>query len=425
MTDSSALQPMAYVCVVSGYNLPDLESCLTRRPSDVLLVTSDSLRGGARRLRQRLESVLPGVRVHTLDCDSTNRPLGGDDVIEAQQWVGDVLRPYLRRPELGDRPHVLNFTGGTKAMGMALLNGHIWQQLDYKAIGQAELQVLQPLPGQQFELLTRLRLTSVSPFDVAALHADDVSADPLNPIITRQPEASLILARAIWQAQADTDPTLQRLFENLERLWVHRRDDLELACNQVRLDWAGFLPSDQAPAPLLEEWLQRFRALEPEALRWDAAGIELPGNNPRRACRNLRDWISGDWLEQLAYHWLLEEGIPERAIARNLKSGTEPGQSGSQREADLLVHHHSDTRLVEIKAGLPPGHAPSELENQVSSLGSRFGRTLKALLVSPQLQRQLQAGKRWENFELRCKANGIRLLASREGLLDFVRGRQD
>ncbi|WKN24013.1 hypothetical protein [Azotobacter vinelandii] len=423
MTDSPALQPMAYVCVVSGYNLPELESCLTRRPSDVLLVTSDGLRDAARRLQQRLEKVLPGVQVHPLDQGSTGRPLGGDDVIEAQHWIDAVLRPRLLQPDLGDRPHILNLTGGTKAMIAALLDGHAWQQLDYKAIGQAELQILRPLPEQRFELLERRALIDVGPLDVAALHADHVFADPPNPILLRHPQASLELARAIWQAQAQTDAPLQRLFESLEWVWVHRRDDSQLRRKQVRLDWSDFLRADTSPTEELQDWLRCLQKLEPKALHWDATGIELPGNNPRKAHRDLRDWISGIWLEQLAHHWLREAGIPETAIARNLKSGNEQRQSASQREADLLVHQRGNTHLVEIKAGLPPGHAPGELENQVSSLGSRFGRTRKALLVSPQLRRQLQNQERWENFELRCQANDVRLLASREGLLDFIRRR--
>ena len=153
----------------------------------------------------------------------------------------------------------------------------------------------------------------------------------------------------------------------------------------------------------------------------DGTGITLPGNKPAGLGKALRQWISGVWLEQLAYQWLLEDGLPASSIARNLKSG-KLNSSAAQREADLLVHHQQDTSLVEIKAGLPPDRAPSDLEQQISSLGNRFGRTRKALLIAPQLRSNL--GKSWASFELRCAANQIQLIEDRQGLLDFVRKRK-
>lgn len=419
-----ALEPLAYVCVVSAFNVPELESCLARRPGHVLLVVSDAYLPHALRLGERLRECLPGVQVHNLHKEYTGHALGGDDILENQRWVQTVLLAELAGDQLKSLPPILNFTGGTKAMTLALLHCHAWQALDYKAAGKRELQVVRPdthAPGQ-FVPHAPLPLPEVSAMDVARLYAD-VQADPLNAIIAEQPTLSLELAGAIWQAQQDGDVGLRHLFNGLEKIWVEGRNNDFYRQRSLTLGWQDFGqdPADPTAGATLGEWLRRFQSLAPQELRMDGTGITLPGNKPAGLGKALRQWISGVWLEQLAYQWLLEDRLPASSVARNLKSG-QLNSSAAQREADLLVHHQQDTSLVEIKAGLPPDRAPSDLEQQISSLGNRFGRTRKALLIAPQLRSNL--GKSWASFELRCAANQIQLIEDRQGLLDFVRKRK-
>lgn len=425
--DSPALQPMAYVCLVSSYNLPELEACLLRRPSDALLVVSDGFIAGAQRLRQRLESNLAGIRVHMLHQSETGQPLDGDDLLQGQQWVRDVLLPRLHGLARESKEARLNLTGGTKAMAVALLHGCRWQSVDYRAQGRRELQVLRAesageRPGLDFHALPRLPVPDVSPLEVALLHGNDVHIGKPGRIASRHPQASLQLAETLWQALAGEDADLLLLFERLEWLWSEQSKEPAYVCNLLTLPWREFLAGRSCPDGLLA-WLERFRALAPDCLHWDGETLTLPGNGAHKLAKDLRAWISGTWLEQLAYRWLREAGIPHEAIALNLKSGLVPGNSSSQREADLLVHYRSITSLVEAKAGLPPGGSPAELEQQVSSLGDRFGRTRKSLLLGPLLQRRLRGEGRWESFQLRCKANSVILCTGKAELLDFVAGR--
>ncbi|WP_296271862.1 hypothetical protein [Pseudomonas sp. UBA6323] len=415
-----SLHSLVYVCVVSGFNLPELESCLARRPAQVLLVVSDAFQQQAARLNGVLEQLLPGVQVRILSHATTGVALQGDEVLENQQWVQQVLLPCLNQPPLNALPRALNFTGGTKAMAAVLLHAHAWGFLDYKALNHDALQVLEPVgDGRTFAAAPAVALPAVLPQFVAALHADQVSSDPPNRILDQQPEASLALARDIWQAQEHGCPHLRALFQHLERLWVLEHDNPTYRTRRLRLDWAEFLQGPEQPAAGLLRWLERFRALDPSALDWNDQRIELPGNRPDKTHRALRQWISGLWLEQLAYHWLLEADIAPDAIARNLKCGQRQ-DSASQRELDLLVHRQGKTRLVEIKAGYPPGLSPGTLESQLSSIGSRFGRTEKALLLGPQPRQLLMEGKRWDTFALRCEASGICLLHSRAMLVAFI-----
>ena len=74
---SAVLTPAVYVCVVSTYNLPELEACLARRPSDIVLVVSDpeTFEQAAERLEQQLVKALPGVTIHRPDLQPGALPL--------------------------------------------------------------------------------------------------------------------------------------------------------------------------------------------------------------------------------------------------------------------------------------------------------------------------------------------------------------
>ncbi len=426
-------EPTAYVCVVSGFNLPNLEACLARKPADVLLLVSQGrgIADAAVRLRGQLERLLPGIRVQALGVGEGDAELHGDGLIECQRWVLEVLMPRLRRSDLADKQHVLNLTGGTKAMTAALLGSHAWTQFDYKAEGRNRLEVFEVDPtaahrGGRYRALAPMTLPDVQPLDVARLHANYVKPAPINPLADTVHDESITLAAAIWQAQVEDDPALKQIFRGLEAVWSDR-ENRAWAKPRIEQPWADFLATQEAvgaPSAAVRQWLARCQRLAPEALSWSDTVIRFPGNKPRKgsSAEHLRDWISGDWLEQLAYHWLLGATLPPNAIARNVISGSDARASGGHKETDIITHHHNRTTLVEIKAGLPPNHAPSELENQVSALGSRFGRTDKALLIGPQLLRQLGQDKRLDTFELRCKASQVQLITDERALIEFALG---
>lgn len=130
-----------------------------------------------------------------------------------------------------------------------------------------------------------------------------------------------------------------------------------------------------------------MEALAPECWSINEAGIRIPGNAPRgkspSVAYHLQAWLKGDWWEQRAYQWLREAGLPETAIACNVHGGERDQRSSGQHEADLLVHYRGRSTLVEIKVDMAPGQPAKEMENQVSSLADRFGKTQKALLISP------------------------------------------
>lgn len=418
---------MTYVCVVTGLNLPNLEACLAHRPSNVLLLVSRGLHipEAGRRLKRQIEGLLPDAHITVLG-DSEDHVLRGDGVIETQQWAIDVLLVHLRDTELAPRPHSLNMSGGTKAMTAVLVGVHDWNEIDYKAQDKDTLEVCALVtsgdtPHARFIASDNLALPDVSAIVVAQLYADH-AAETSSRFSGLENDVGAALSEAIWQAQEDNDPALETLFQSLENIWSHGRNQDKWNQNEIAVPWSDFLADGTSlPGDAIHDWLSQINRLAPDVVTWDDHGVRLPGNKPRKSGKELYHWLNGGWLELLAYRWLRGAKLPEEAVARNVVGGSDPRQSSTQREADLLIHYQKKTRLIEIKAGLPPNHKASDLENQISSLVDRFGRTDKALLIGPQLRYRLEHEDRLVDFKQRCRASQVKVITCKQELIDFCR----
>jgi hypothetical protein len=146
--------------------------------------------------------------------------------------------------------------------------------------------------------------------------------------------------------------------------------------------------------------------------------LTLPGNSPRKIRKAVRKWISGDWLEQLIHDWLLQAGVAAEEMARGLVINPQQrGDSNGDREADLFVHRKGRSFLIEMKADLPPETQEKSIEQQLDSMGDRFGKTTKVLMVGPHFRHNLQQKNRWDAFKAKLAVNGTHLCDSRETLL--------
>lgn len=415
-----ALNDLCYVCVVSSFTLPSFEACLLRRPRHVVLITSDveKLQKAARRLKHQLESALPDILIDILTGEP-DIPLHGDHLVTDQQWVRNRLLPWLQQAHLPDVKH-LNFTGGTKTMTAVLLDAYPWDDFDYTAEGQLEIQVLHRQRngnGFEFTEIAREPVASAKPLQVARLYAEAADCDPLNRIAAAHPEATAELARRMWAAQQQRERALTEVLAAFDKVWG---DENAYQVKQVELSWSEFLGR---PTPSEEQlvWLGSFSELaDKEVFDLKPDGLSIPGNNCKRTRRALRDWISGIWLEQLGHAWMLEAGLKDEWIVRNIHAGLDKKKSATQREADLLIHHRNQTLLIESKAGLPHGHHPRQMLQQLTSLGDQFGRTKKGLLMSPALCMQLEEQGKWEAFVNSCAAQTVTRITSREELIAFL-----
>jgi hypothetical protein len=417
---SHPLADLCYVCVVSDFTLPNFEACLLRRPRRIALIVSDpgKLREAAVRLKKQLEGELPETVVDIL-TGQPGAPLQGDNLIENQHWTRTRLLPWLTQAGLPPAKH-LNFTGGTKTMTAVLLDAYPWDGFDYTANGQLEIQTLQRRrdgDSHGFIETARSPVASASPLQVARLYAEAAACDPLNRLARTHPEATLALARRMWAAQQDNEPALAQVLAAFDRVWSNSE---AYPAKQVELSWPAFL-GQAAPEREQLGWLNAFSALAPdETFRLGPDGVSIPGNKCKGNARALRDWIGGIWLEQLGHAWLLEAGLKDDWIARNIHAGVDEKNSSTQREADLLIHHRNTTLLIEAKAGLPDGTPPRQMLQQLTSLGDLFGRTRKGLLMSPALCRQLEDRRKWDAFMDSCAAQSVTPIGSQAALTRFV-----
>lgn len=416
-----ATKPL-YVCIISGFNQPELEACLTRKPDDLILIVSNDkyIQDAATLFTDVLQAELPQLRIHRPDYGHS---LDAEDIERCQLWVNEVLKPLFESPEFKGRERVLNFTGGTKAQTAVLLTALDWNGLDYKALKAHHIQGLRPSPDARTYTVEHTPFMDASPSAIARLHNQNVKDNnPVNPLC-KMP-GSLPLAQRIWDALTAQDPALQALFARFGKVWSEGRNDPRWNHPSLTLDWREL---GDPPTDAERGWLNALAALAPNLIEDKGEQLVLPGNTSKNNKENkcLRDWISGIWLEQLVLHWVIEAGIPERCVISNIAGSPEGDEH--KRELDLLLNYRGQAKLIEIKTDFPVGKDSQDMEKQISSLGDRFGRTTKLLFIGPQGKQQLDSGKisatqpiDKERFIQRCKVSGITLIDSKERLKEVL-----
>lgn len=408
------IKPITYLCIASEFNLAEFEACLAVQPSDLVLIVSsfDKAQRAAKRLESALDHALPGIRIHRPDTDA---PFDGEMILEVQAWINSTLKPYLQQHTPMENQQVLNFTGGTKALSMALLTTLACSRLHYKGIGQNRIQVLEREDNQWLTTSESLEPITATPLEVARLYAGNVR---ITEGLREQSQLAAPLAHRIWHSLTEQDEGLLQLFNGLECIWSQGRGNPEYQRAQLELPLSRFLQT-QDPLPSTLNWIEQLSALSPRALTLENGLLTLPGNSPRKpASKYLRKWICGEWLEELVFQWLRDAGIPKAHLARGVVvSDTQSRFSESGREADLFVHHNGQSSVVEIKADLPPDTDVRSMEQQLSSLGDRYGKTRKVLFVGPELQQKLRREQHWAAFTARFQGSGITLCSDQTTLL--------
>jgi hypothetical protein len=416
LQDAMSTQPFIYVCCMSDFNLPELEACLMLRPQHLVLVVSTfkAAQDGVERFESVIRETLPDTQVHRPD---RQQGFGGEDLLEFQRWVRSHLRPLLEQlDDDGQKPWKLNATGGTKSMSMTLLVSLPWSEVHYRGINTRTLQTMALLNNEWVSRGGPLDLKDPPASRVVQLYAYVAPAKLADP--QRPDPDKRELAQQIWQGLKDGDEDLLALFGWLDEIWSQGRDNPAYNQNSLTLPLPESFTTSGA-----HSWIQRFAGLRPGMFQLASSDrlITIPGNKGNNnRIEKLKRWISGIWLEDLAYHWLSEAGLTDEQMIASLASSPElDNSSDTDRESDLFVHNKGYSSLIEIKADVP-GADYRRVEDQINSFGDRLGRTRKILLIGPEfratLEREPEKGH-WPRFEKRLKASRITLCDSRETLL--------
>ncbi len=419
LQDAMSTQSFIYVCVVSEFNLAELEACLTLRPQHLVLVVSSfsKLAKSCERLQNVLQVRLPDMQIHRPD-QMFDRQFGGEDILKLQGWIASALRPCIdairadyQQNHSGEPalPLVFNATGGTKAIGMSLLTRMPWDEVHYKGFSVNELQRLALLNNEWVSRGEPYKVIAAAPLEVARLYADKV--EQMN-IGLHNAERHSTLAQQIWDGLQQQEPGIEALFGWLAEIWSQGRGNPEYNQKRLLLD----VPAKLQTPPALG-WIERFSALHDGSFAFDGEQLVVPGNKPQKQYKAVQKWIAGDWLEQLTHHWLLEAGVLTTEMARGVVVNPQDGSSSDgNREADLFVHRKGRSFLIEMKTDLPPETQEKSIEQQLESMGDRFGKTTKVLMVGPHFRRNLEQRERWDAFKAKLAINGTHLCDSRETL---------
>lgn len=436
MADSALPGPsLVYVCLMSDYSLPNLEAIMARQPSDAVLIVTQykPAINAAERMEEVLKTRLPSLRVHRPDREAGVMAFEGDNPVEAQRWVGEVIAPYLER--FKGQPCWLNMTGSTKVLTLAMLVRLPWEGIDYKPAGKNELLHFTLSPDTRCpddNALARLceadpartPLNDIAATDVAQLYNANVKTTPAKMDASANQRRSL--AEAMFSALTERDPALEGIFALLSHIWCEQRHKSANKIKRVTLKMpealtpkAG-LSHDQPPPDMaaVQTWIERFNSLG-EAFQLDNTAITLPGSNDKKLpdeIKAVKTWLMSGWLEELVYHWVHQTAAPERGIALNIHAGEDPRNSNKQREADLLIQHRSSTYVIEVKAAAPPDGNTQAIQTQLASLKDHFGRAKLILFVGPQFQHKLSQDK-WQAFVERVEAGNGKVCSTQYELL--------
>lgn len=407
------MNPITYICIASEFNVSELEACLAVQPSDLVLIVSDfeKARLGAQRLAVTVQEAIPGIRVHRPDeCASFD----GEEITAVQHWVVTTLYPYLAKSTPINNQKILNFTGGTKALILALITSLNCQHLHYKGMGKSLIQVLNYSSRELQACGVDLEPVTATPLQVAKLYASNVkSAKGF-----RGYEAiTSVLANDVWHALKEKDAGLLQLFSALDRVWSDGRHDPKFSASSLDLSLGEFLQYEPQESNL-RAWFSRFEQLNTSYFRFDQGRITIPGNGAKKQSKYLRRWVSGEWLEELAVNWLQQGGMSAAHIARGvIADDSVSNLSESGRETDLFIHHRGRSYLVEIKADLHADANMRSAEHQLASLGDRFGKTQKVLFIGPQLKHKLIREDLWHRVVARFTGSSITLAFDEKSLL--------
>lgn len=404
------LAAMTYVCVVSDHNLPNLEAILCYRPQTVILIATQRFTEAAKRLEEQVLAA-PKLTGATVILANTEQ-LAGNTLSNSQTWAQHELVPLLQSYA---QPHFLNLTGGTKAMAIAFLYGHHWQECHYKAIEVQDIERF-TVSQQGPEVIT----TAGPPMPVITIEqAIGLYCEALNNTSSLPTELEQQLAGQLWQGLVSQDRGLKSLFQVLNQVWSVEREHNEWKKRLITLPISAFSHFAQ-----ITPWLDALQPLGEQQLGYSDTDVTLPGNlrastDSSKKASKLKEWISGGWLEDVVFSWLKEK-IPASQLSINLQTQTSDDRH-SQREADILLLHNGITWVMEIKADLPPNQKLPELENQLSSAADRYGKARKILFIGPELKQKLVSDGRLEGFKGRCQGNQVTLCYDKAGLYQALR----
>jgi hypothetical protein len=396
---------MIYVVIVSDHNLPNLLAVLAQpsAPERVLMVATSRFVSAAEKLKERIQALKSNIVVEQLSAEG----LTGESMQEMFAWITRVFLPV--HEHYPNYRWILNATGGTKIMPMALEKAIQWDEIHYKAFNDAQLQRW-VLPNT---LLDNMPLPQISPLEALKTYTE--IEDSNNNSIDQYAQA-VIIAQKIWDfysAPRENNPHIM-LSERLNAIWGREGRENEIYNQKSFLiPWTVFQDQgvDIVDITVLKNWCQQLSDFSQQGFTLDEDGLVIPANKPEKSKKDWKNWISGLWLETLITHWLIEDvGFKQEDVAKNVKL------TNHKRELDFVFLHKSNLQVIEAKAAPSDEAHLNEIVRQIKSV-TEVGKLTNYLVISPYFEKIVNNEQRMKDFEYNCQANQIKIIKNKEGLL--------
>lgn len=409
-TDDSGQE---YVIIISTHNVAELYACLQFSPTRVLTIATQHFKAAEERFHRVLRRLKPKIERMKVMTEG----LHGDQFHQGYYWAKLHLHSYLRPKH----KKVLNATGGTKALILALEQAIDWDQIHYKGINSSSIEVI-PMENHRFREEERreascqidpLIYQQVAVDDICHLYLENMLPDKTS--VYPKPNGSIDLATKIWSIIEQPHHPHWHLAKYLNNAW---RDKKSLSISQMDFEgdeeWMAF-----------KIWSQYISESLPNLLKVGKDGIEilLDYTHCKQTLFN-RKWLEGGWLEELVYQWIYDSGIASQHIhvSMNVQANNNKNDAqGSEREIDLCILNNEKLTIIEVKAGVPNRSMLTQAERQLSSVGSFFPASNKVLFLGPWAQDKLPTNQLKREFQSQCRAAGVYVVMDQASLLALFR----
>ncbi|WP_044414212.1 PDDEXK family nuclease [Thiomicrospira microaerophila] len=395
-----------YVLIVSAHNVPGLATLISLGcdiHKVILISTSGS---GFYDATERLKGVITQLNPNWLiEIWPKSMNLSGESYQEMMKWVQQEVKPYYQRHE--DYHWMINITGGTKIMPIALLDALPWTEVHYKAFNYPHLQrwrhqpVYEPLEDKTIETLSVK--SALETYKVI----EQIKPNPLDI----NPEA-VKLANDIWQAYLtydESNPTHPHhiLTMKLQKAWALGENTKSV--NWPLTDWLP-LSEDETLA-----WFKKLEVISSGSVQVMEGKVYFPGSSPKKRHKAFQRWLKGLWFETLISSWL--DSIPGLLKSHRMQNIR---VNDLKREIDFMLIKNNKLISIEAKVASAPGkaHKSSEIIQQIKSIQD-IGQLETLLCISPLFDKMIESEDAKNDFYESCSANRIRLIKSRSDLINY------
>ena len=406
MKSNHEMKKWDYVVIISEHNISEMYACLYFKPQRILMIATNYFKDAEGRFTQIMKQKLPMVDCVSVDTEN----LQGDSFYETKEWISEKLLPIFDE----NNQQVLNATGGTKALSIALEKSIDWYQVHYKPMTKNTVEIWADdwaVAEREIHPSNSL-IDDFSINDACSLYIDKIDKDK-TPHFVPDEEQALNISKKMWSCLVDGHIHVE-FAKYLSKLWATNRTQ-----EWTRIKWDEF-NLDEIQLHELQIWFEILSQLCPDVLRTLPLGLLIRTRfNGNKKIKAQREWVKGTWLEDLVLHWLLEDlKMPENLIHAGMQIETDieaKNRQGSGREIDICLLHNQQIFLIEIKADLPTHTDFKNAVRQLASIVALKG-AQKILLLGPWASKTFFE-KEQENESL-ARGSQVQVITSKAQLIE-------